>query len=48
MTPAQAKPTWTIRCVGLLNLNVTPKFGMAVGWRYLDVDYHTHHERFRL
>ena len=25
--------------VGLLNFNVTPKFGMAVGWRYLDVDY---------
>ena len=25
--------------VGLLNFNVTPKFGLAVGWRYLDVDY---------
>ena len=27
------------QAVGLLNFNVTPKFGMAVGWRYLDVDY---------
>ena len=25
--------------VGLLNFNVTPKLGLAVGWRYLDVDY---------
>jgi len=25
--------------VGLLNLNFTPKLGMAVGWRYLDEDY---------
>ena len=25
--------------LGLLNLNFTPKFGMAVGWRYLYEDY---------
>ncbi len=24
---------------GLFNYNITPKFSMAVGWRYLDVDY---------
>ncbi len=25
--------------LGLLNFNITPKLGLAVGWRYLDVDY---------
>jgi hypothetical protein len=25
--------------LGLMNFNLSPKFGMAVGWRYLDVDY---------
>ena len=25
--------------LGLLNFNFTPKFGLAVGWRYLDEDY---------
>ena len=25
--------------LGLMNFNFTPKLGLAVGWRYLDVDY---------
>ena len=27
------------QAMGLLNFNVTPKFGLAVGWRYLYEDY---------
>jgi OmpA family len=25
--------------LGFMNFNITPKLGLAVGWRYLDVDY---------
>ena len=32
--------------LGLLNYNFTPKWGMAVGWRYLDVDYRPSNKQF--
>ena len=32
--------------LGLLNYNFTPKWGMAVGWRYLDVDYRPSNHQF--
>ena len=32
--------------VGLLNYNFTPKWGLAVGWRYLDVDYRPTNHQF--
>ena len=31
--------TLDYQLLGLLNLNLTPKFGMALGWRYLYEDY---------
>ncbi len=32
--------------LGLLNYNFTPKWGMALGWRYLDVDYRPSNHQF--
>ncbi len=32
--------------VGLLNYNFTPKWGLAVGWRYLDVNYRPTNHQF--
>jgi hypothetical protein len=31
---------------GLFSYNITPKIGMAVGWRYLDVDYRPSNKQF--
>ena len=32
--------------VGLLNYNFTPRWGLGVGWRYLDVDYRPSNHQF--
>ena len=32
------------QAVGLFTYNFTPKFGLGVGWRYLDVDYRGNHQ----
>ncbi|MGC1449193.1 MAG: OmpA family protein [Candidatus Sulfotelmatobacter sp.] len=34
------------QALGLLNFNVTPKFGLAVGWRYLYEDYRPTNKQF--
>ncbi len=34
------------QALGLLNYNFTPKWGAAVGWRYLDVDYRPSNHQF--
>ena len=32
------------RAIGLFTYNFTPKFGLGLGWRYLDVDYRGNHQ----